>query len=60
MGNILSRQPLGLWRDALEGHDVQARNTLTDADGQTLTPDRSFYAERQRQAIARLADKGII
>ena len=60
MGNILSRQPLGLWRDALEGHDVQARNTLTGTAGETLTPDRSFYADRQRQAIARLADKGII
>ncbi|WP_397423555.1 nitrilase-related carbon-nitrogen hydrolase [Phenylobacterium sp.] len=60
MGNILSRQPLGLWRDALEGQDIQARNSLTGADGQTLTPDRSFYAERQRQAIARLADSGII
>lgn len=60
MGNILSRQPLGLWRDALEGQDVQARNTLTGAGGETLTPDRSFYADRQRQAIARLADKGII
>lgn len=60
MGNILSRQPLGLWRDALEGRDVQARNTLIDTEGQILTPDRSFYADRQRQAIARLADKGII
>ena len=60
MGNILSRQPLGLWRDALEGQDIQPRGTLTGADGQTLTPDRSFYAERQRRAIERLSDKGII
>ena len=60
MGNILSRQPLALWRDALEGHDVQPRNTLTGTAGETLTPDRSFYADRQRQAIAHLADKGII
>lgn len=60
MGNILSRQPLGLWRDALEGQDVQTRNTLTGTAGETLTPDRSFYAERQRQAIERLSDKGII
>ena len=60
MGNILSRQPLDLWRDALEGRDIQSRGTLTGADGQTLTPDRSFYAERQRRAIERLSDKGII
>ncbi len=60
MGNILSRQPLGLWRDALEGQDIQPRGTLTGADGQTLTPDRAFYAERQKRAIERLSDKGII
>ena len=60
MGNILSRQPLGLWRDALEDRDVQPRNTLTDAQGEVLTPDRAFYADRQRRVIDRLSDEGII
>jgi hypothetical protein len=60
MGNILSRQPLGLWRDALEGLEVQPRGTLTGPDGETLTPDRAFYAERQRRVIDRLSDEGII
>ena len=60
MGNILSRQPLGLWRDALDGRDIQPRGTLTGPDGATLTPDRAFYAERQKRAIDKLSDEGII
>ncbi|WP_397415897.1 nitrilase-related carbon-nitrogen hydrolase [Phenylobacterium sp.] len=60
MGNILSRQPLGLWRDALEGLEAQPRGTLTGADGEMLTPDRAFYSERQRRVIDRLSDEGII
>ena len=60
MGNILSRQPLGLWRDALEGLEVQPRHSLIDAAGEVARPDRSFYADRQKRVIDRLADEGII
>jgi predicted amidohydrolase len=60
MPNILSRQPLGLWRDALEGLEVQPRGTLTGDDGQVRSPDRAFYAERQKRVIDKLAAADLI
>ena len=60
MGNILSRQPLGLWRDALEGLEAQPRHTLMAQDGSVIAPSRAFYAERQKRVIDRLSDEGII
>ena len=60
MGNILSRQPLGLWRDALEGLDIQPRNSLIDGGGQVTTPGRPFYTDRQKRVIDTLADAGLI
>lgn len=60
MGNILSRQPLDLWRHALEGFQVQPRNSLLGATGATLTPTPAFYAERQRNVIAALRSADLI
>ena len=60
MANILSRQPMGLWREAYEGFDIQPRNSLLDEAGQPVTPTPPFYAERQRKAIQGLVDKGAV
>lgn len=60
MGNILSRQPMGLWREAYEGFDIQPRNSLLDEAGRATAPGAPFYAERQRKAIQGLIDKGVI
>ena len=60
MGNILSRQPMGLWRDACDGVDIQPRHTLTGADGKTIIPAPTFYRERQQRVIDGLAERGVI
>ena len=60
MANILSRQPMGLWREAYEGFDIQPRNSLLDEAGAAITPTPPFYAERQRKAIQGLVDKGVV
>lgn len=60
MGNILSRQPLQLWRDALCGIEVQPRNNLLNAEGDAVIPGRLFYAERQKRVIDALQRANII
>jgi predicted amidohydrolase len=60
MGNMLSRQPTGLWAQAYVGVEVQPRNTLVDADGEIVTPSPPWYGERQRRVIAAMAEAGII
>ena len=60
MGNILSRQPLGLWRDALGDQEIQPRNSLVDATGALISPNPAFYAQRQAAVIERLAGDGVI
>ena len=60
MGNILSRQPTGLWAEAYAGVEVQPRNSLLGEDGAPITPDAAWYAARQRRVIERLAETGVI
>jgi predicted amidohydrolase len=60
MGNILSRQPLELWRHALGRAQIQPPNTLVAADGSLEQPSAAFYGERQRRAIERLIEEKII
>lgn len=60
MGNILSRQPLGLWSDAIGEHDIQPRNSLLDVSGAVTVPERAFFAARQRQVIDKLDAAGLI
>lgn len=60
MGNMLSRQPLDLWRHALDGFEVQPRNSLLGADGMPLTPTPTFYAERQLRVIESLKSADVI
>lgn len=60
MANILSRQPMALWAEAYADVEIQPRNSLIDAAGETITPSAPWYAERQRRVIEGLADKGVI
>jgi len=60
MGNLLSRQPLALWRAALADQEVQPRNSLLDEHGEPLSPTHAFYSERQIRVIDALAAAGLI
>jgi predicted amidohydrolase len=60
MGNMLSRQPLELWRHALGSAQIQPPNSLVSDDGSVLQPTASFYGERQQRAIDRLSEEKII
>lgn len=60
MGNTLSRLPLGLWRQALAGADIQKPNSLIAVDGSVSVPVASYYQQRQMQAIERLVADGVI
>lgn len=60
MGNLLSRQPIGLWRHALAVREIQQSNSLLDADGALIAPSHSFYVERQQRVIAALEAAGLI
>lgn len=60
MGNILSRQPLGLWSAALAGREVQPPNSLLDAAGTPIVPTRAFYAQRQQRVLDAIAASGMI
>lgn len=60
MGNLLSRQPLELWRAAIEGRHIQPRNSLLDESGRPASPAREFYTQRQRRVLEELAAAGII
>ena len=54
MGNLLSRQPIGLWREALAGREVHPNNSLLDARGAVVGPSPAFYLERQKRVIEAL------
>ncbi len=60
MGNLLARQPIGLWRAALEGREVHPANTLLGPAGDVRRPSRGFYLERQCGVIAQLRAAGLI
>ncbi|HEU5442674.1 MAG TPA: nitrilase-related carbon-nitrogen hydrolase [Steroidobacteraceae bacterium] len=60
MGNMLSRQPIGLWREALAGREAQPKNSLLDARGDLIGPSHAFYVERQKRVIEALDAAGLI
>ncbi len=60
MGNLLSRQPIGLWRQALAGREVHPNNSLLDAGGALISPSHAFYVERQKRVIVALGAAGLI
>lgn len=55
MGNLLSRTKTALWAQEYARYDIESPNGLADAE-----PQRSFFAGRQRIAIDRLREAGVI
>lgn len=61
MSNTIARQPMRLYADAYGATESPALpNSLIGVDNAIETPQRSFFRERQRAAIDRLAKLGII
>jgi len=60
LANLLSRQPVALWAEAYQGHDIHPRNSLLQPDGTPQSPPVGFFRERQQSVIDRLAAAGII
>lgn len=59
MGNFLSRQALDLYAGSFAGADLRRRNGLL-RDGKVVVPDRSYFRERQADAIGRMVGRGIL
>jgi predicted amidohydrolase len=57
MANQLSRMKAALWAQEYARHDIERSGGLLD-DG--VTADREFFARRQREAIARLREAGVL
>ncbi len=60
MGNLLSRQRLELFAAVYGGAPIYPANTLLDANGAVVVPERSHFLETQRQVIERLARLGLV
>ena len=60
MGNLLSRQRLELFAKVYAGDSLLPANGLLDEDGKVIVADKSHFLKAQKQAIARLIDKGVI
>jgi predicted amidohydrolase len=60
MGNLLARQRLELFAPVYGGAPVHPANTLLDAAGQLITPQRAQFAATQREVIERLARLGLV
>jgi predicted amidohydrolase len=59
MSNMLSRQALEMFADSFGKADLRRRNGLLRG-GEVMIPDRSYFRERQADAIARMAERGIL
>jgi predicted amidohydrolase len=59
MTNLLSRQPVEIYRAGYAGHDISPPNTFLE-NGKVRVPDRAFFLQRQAAAIARLRADGLI
>lgn len=59
MGNLLSRQALELYAESYANADLRRRNGLL-ANGGVLVPERGYFLERQRDALARMVERGIV
>ncbi len=60
MFNVLTRQRLGLFANAYRDDAVHPANTLLDADGGTIAPERAHFGEVQRTVIRALMERGVI
>jgi predicted amidohydrolase len=59
MSNLLSRQALDLYVDSFGDAGIRRRNGLLK-NGKIVVPERSYFVEKQREALARMADRGIV
>ena len=59
MANMLSRQALEMFADSFANADLRRRNGLLQG-GKIVIPDRSYFQQRQADAIARMSERGII
>ncbi|XBQ17655.1 MAG: nitrilase-related carbon-nitrogen hydrolase [Oceanicaulis sp.] len=60
MGNLLARQPMGLYARQYARSDIHPEGTLLDENGAVTTPEKSFYRDRQTAVIEALAKRGVI
>jgi predicted amidohydrolase len=60
MGNLLARQRLELFAPVYGGAPVHPANTLLDAEGRVITPQRAQFAATQREVIERLDRLGLV
>ena len=59
MSNMLSRQALDLFAESYASADLRRSNGLLQ-DGKIMIPDRSYFQQRQADAIARMIDRNIL
>lgn len=59
MGNLLARQALDLFADSYGKADLRRRNGLLRG-GRVVIPDRSYFLERQADAIRRMVERGVV
>lgn len=59
MSNMLSRQALEMFADSFANADLRRRNGLLQG-GTLVIPDRSYFQQRQADAIARMVERGVI
>ncbi|MEY4357031.1 MAG: hypothetical protein RL469_357 [Pseudomonadota bacterium] len=59
MANMLSRQALEMFAESFANADLRRRNGLLQG-GKLVIPDRSYFQQRQADAIARMTERGII
>lgn len=61
MSNFLARQPMSLYASLFNELASPAKeNDLISDDGKLKAPERSFFKERQQNAINYLSEKGVI
>jgi len=59
MSNMLSRQALDLFAESFAKADLRRRNGLLQGD-KVMIPDRSYFQQRQADAIARMVERNIL
>lgn len=58
--NLVSRQRLGLFADLYQDDAAHPANSLLNAEGAVLAPDRSHFLQTQAQVIEKLEARGLI
>jgi predicted amidohydrolase len=59
MSNYLSRQALDLYVDSFGEAGIRRRNGLLK-NGQVIVPQRSYFVEKQQEALGRMVERGIV